>query len=242
MKEEVITLSQKEANKYSIIKDLLEHKLKNKEAARLLNLSVRQVIRLKKKLKRDGLKGVIHGNKGKIPSIAILAPVKKTILNLYSTTYKDYNCSHFAETLKEEHDISVSMEFVRTLLLNANLRTKSRKHPKHRTRRDRMTMEGLLIQMDTSEHDWFQGRAPIAFLIAAIDDATGNVPYALFVDSDSTLNNMLVIKELILRKGLPAAFYVDRASHFKTTRHSSYRVNLTGIYPVRKKAPSVRAG
>ena len=66
--------------------------------------------------------------------------------------------------------------------------------------------------------------------MAAIDDATGEVPYALFVDSDSTTNNMQVIKTLILKKGLPAAFYVDKASHFKTTRHSSYRVKLTGIY------------
>jgi len=229
-KEEVITLSQKEVTRYSVIRDLLEHKLKSKEAARLLNLSTRQIRRLKKKVKRDGLKGIIHGNKGNVPTIAILAPVKKTILNLYSTTYNDYNCSHFAEILKEEHDISVSREFVRTLLLNANLRTKSRKHPKHRTRRDRMPREGLLIQMDTSEHDWFQGRAPVAFLIAAIDDATSEVPYALFVDSDSTINNMQVIKTLILKKGIPSALYVDRASHFKTTRHSSYRVNLTGIY------------
>jgi len=214
MKEEVIALSQKEVTRYSIIRDLIEHKLKSKEAARLLNLSSRQIRRLKKKVKRDGLKGIIHGNKGKIPSIAILAPVKKTIGNLYSTTYKGYNCSHFAETLKEEHDISVSREFVRTLLLNANLRTKSRKHPKHRTRRDRMPKEGLLIQMDTSEHDWFEGRGNKAFLIATIDDATNEVPFALFVNSDSTENNMLVIKELILRKGMPAAFYVDRASQF----------------------------
>jgi len=230
MKEEVIALSQKEVNKYSIIKDLLDCKLKNKEAARLLNLSVRQVIRLKKKLKRDGLKGIIHGNTGKTPIVAVCRGVKDTILNLYSAHYKDYNCSHFKEFLKEEHDISVSREFIRTLLLNANLRTTRRRHPKHRARRDRMPREGLLIQMDTSHHDWFHGRAPIAFLIAAIDDATGEVPYALFVDSDSTTNNMQVIKTLILKKGLPAAFYVDKASHFKTTRHSSYRVKLTGIY------------
>lgn len=228
--EVVITLSQKEITRYSIIKDLLDRKLKCKEVARLLNLSKRQVIRLKKKVKRDGLKGVIHGNRGRTPDIAIDKEVKETILNLYSTTYKGFNCSHFTEILEEEHDISLSSEFVRILLLDANLRTKSRKAPKHRTRRDRMPREGLLIQMDTSEHDWFQDRTPKVFLIATIDDATGEVPYALFVDSDSTLNNMQVIKTLILKKGIPSALYVDRASHFKTTRHSSYRVNLTGNY------------
>lgn len=74
-KEEVITLSQKEVTRYSVIRDLLEHKLKSKEAARLLNLSTRQIRRLKKKVKRDGLKGIIHGNKGNVPTIAILAPM-----------------------------------------------------------------------------------------------------------------------------------------------------------------------
>jgi len=73
-----------------------------------------------------------------------------------------------------------------------------------------MQSSGLLVQMDSSEHQWLGGRS--IWLIATIDDATGEVPYALFVDSDSTENNMRVIKRLIEIKGIPAALYTDGAS------------------------------
>ncbi len=77
--------------------------------------------------------------------------------------------------------------------------------------------------MDTSEHDWLMGHLE---LIAAIDDATSEVPWALFVESDNTLNNMLVMKEIVERKGIPLGFYVDGASHFFTTRHGGTHVKI----------------
>ena len=82
--------------------------------------------------------------------------------------------------------------------------------------------------MDSSEHKWL-GVGSI-WLIATTDDATGEVPCALFVDSDSTDNNMRVIKRLIELKGIPVALYTDGASHFMTQRHYSYRVNLKYDY------------
>ncbi len=91
-----------------------------------------------------------------------------------------------------------------------------------------MPKSGLLIQMDSSEHQWLSQSG--IWLIATIDDATGEVPYALFADSDSTENNMGVIKKLIELKGIPVALYTDGASHFMTQRHYSYRVNLKYDY------------
>ena len=89
-----------------------------------------------------------------------------------------------------------------------------------------MPKEGMLLQMDTSEHDWLMGRGPHMELIAAIDDATNEVPYALFVESDNTINNMLVMKEIVKRKGIPLGFYVDGASQFFTTRHGGTHVRI----------------
>src|SRR4030066_577118 len=132
------------------------------------------------------------------------------------------------EFLEEVHGIQVSRETIRKLLLISGLRTKSKSTPRNRTRRARMTKSGLLVQMDSSEHKWL-GVGSIWF-IATIDDATGEVPYALFVDSDSTENNMRVIKRLIEKKGIPVALYTDGASHFITQRHYSYRVNLKYDY------------
>ena len=225
---EVITLSQEEITKYQVIKDSLDRKISNNQAATLLGLSTRQIIRLKSKVRGADLRGIVHGNRGKPPKTAIGKETKETILNLYLNTYNGFNVSHFGEFLKEAHGIDVSRETLRNLLLNSGLRCKAKSQPKHRSRRTRMPKSGLLIQMDSSEHQWLGGDS--IWLIATIDDATGEVPYALFVDSDSTENNMRVIKRLIEKKGIPVALYTDGASHFITQRHYSYRVNLKCDY------------
>src|SRR3990170_1410342 len=225
---EVITLSQEEITKYQVIKDSLDRKISNNQAATLLGLSTRQIIRLKSKVRGADLRGIVHGNRGKPPKTTIGKETKETILNLYLNTYNGFNVSHFGEFLKEAHGIDVSRETLRNLLLNSGLRCKAKSQPKHRSRRTIMPKSGLLIQMDSSEHQWLGGDS--IWLIATIDDATGEVPYALFVDSDSTENNMRVIKKMIETKGIPVALYTDGASHFMTQRHYSYRVNLKYNY------------
>jgi len=225
---EVITLSQEEITKYQVIKDSLDRKISNNQAATLLGLSTRQIIRLKSKVRGADLRGIVHGNRGRTPKIAVAKETKEMILNLYLNTYNGFNVSHFGEFLKEAHGIDVSRETLRNLLLNSHLRCKAKSQPKHRSRRTRMPKSGLLIQMDSSEHQWLGGDS--IWLIATIDDATGEVPYALFVDSDSTENNMRVIKKMIETKGIPVALYTDGASHFMTQRHYSYRVNLKYNY------------
>jgi hypothetical protein len=225
---EVITLNRKEITRYQVIRDTLDRKISNNKATTLLGLSKRQIIRLKNKVRRDNLMGIVHGNCGRTPKIAIAKEIKEIILNLYLNTYNGFNVSHFGEFLKEAHGINISRETLRNLLLTSGLRCKSKSAPKHRSRRARMPREGLLIQMDSSEHQWL-GLASI-WLIATIDDGTGEVPYALFVDTDSTENNMRVIKRLVETKGIPMALYTDGASHFMTQRHYSYRVNLRYNY------------
>ena len=225
---EVITLRQQEVTRYRVIKGSIERKISSNEAARLLGISRRQVIRIKNKIRRFDLKGVVHGNRGRRPKVAIRNETKEIILSLYQNRYSGFNVSHFGEFLNEVHGIEVSRESIRRLLLSSGLRTKIKSAPRHRTRRARMPRSGLLVQMDSSEHEWLgDGRI---WLIATIDDATGEVPYGLFVDSDSAENNMRVIKRLIEKKGLPAALYTDGASHFITQRHYSWWVKLKYDY------------
>ncbi len=225
---EGITLSQRDITRYQVIRNALNRKISNNQAASLLDLSKRQIIRLKNKVRGADLSGIVHGNRGKPPKTTIGKETKETILNLYLNTYNGFNVSHFGEFLEEVHGIRVSRETIRKLLLIGGLRTKSKSPPRHRTRRARMPKSGLLVQMDSSEHKWLVENTN--WLIATIDDATGEVPYALFVDSDSTENNMRVIKRLIEKKGIPVALYTDGASHFITQRHYSYRVNLKYDY------------
>jgi transposase len=147
---EVITLSRREITRYQVIKDTLDRKTSNNKAATLLGLSKRQIIRLKNKVRRDDLMGIVHGNRGRIPKIAITKETKEITLNLYLNTYNGFNVSHFGEFLKDAHGINISRETLRNLLLTSGLRCKAKSAPKHRSRRQRMPRNGLLIQMDSS--------------------------------------------------------------------------------------------
>jgi len=144
---EVITLSQQEVTRYRVIKETIDRKISNREASRVLGISMRQVIRIKNKVRAD-IKGIVHGNRGRIPKVAIANGTKEQILNLYQNRYNGFNVSHFGEFLIEAHGIEVSRETLRKLLLSSGLRTKSKSAPKHRTRRARMPRGGLLVQMD----------------------------------------------------------------------------------------------
>ncbi len=185
---EVITLSQREVTRYEVIKGTIERKISNSEAAKVLGISRRQVIRIKNKVRRGGLKGIVHGNRGNRPKLAISNETKEMILSLYQHRYNGFNVSHRGEFLKEAHGIDVSRETLRNLLLNSGLRRKVKSPPKHRSRRTRMPKSGLLVQMDSSEHHWLVENT--LWLIATIDDGIGELPYGLFEDSDSTENNM----------------------------------------------------
>lgn len=92
-----------------------------------------------------------------------------------------------------------------------------RRRYKHREWRERKGCFGEMVQMDTSEHDWFEGRGEKAYLILMIDDATSRI-YARFYATDSTKTNMDLLKRYFRRYGRPKAIYADKASHFKTTR------------------------
>ena len=218
-------MTEKEVNRCCVVRETIRGGLTVKEAAIMLILSERQVTRLKKKVRDRGPVGIIHGNRGRAPSTAKSPTFRERVRVLYQDKYAGFNVSHFTEKLVREEGMEVSRETVRKELRDYGLITRMRR-PKHRQRRERMMREGMLLQMDTSEHDWLMGRGSHLELIAAIDDATSEVPWALFVESDNTLNNMLVMKEIVERKGIPLGFYVDGASHFFTTRHGGTHVKI----------------
>jgi len=223
-------LSAKEITKYTVIKDAIKGHLKANQAAEELNLSTRQIFRLKKALREKGLDGIIHGNKGKQSPRRIPDNIRDRMDLLYKGRYVGFNISHFTEMLEEEEGIILSRETVRGILLEKGSYEKRKKQPKHRSWREPKPKEGMMLQYDTSDHDWLEGRGPKIKLIGAIDDATGNVPYAQFAYEDSVEENMATSKKIIQIKGIPLSIYVDRDSKFITTRHQSIHVNLKGNY------------
>jgi hypothetical protein len=129
------------------------------------------------------------------------------------------------DKLREVHKLHYSYESIRQLLIKADEHTPKKKRKIHRMRR-RMPKTGLLVQMDSSQHRWLEHIDAKWWLIAIIDDATNEVAYAQFFLGDTLFNNMRVLRRFIEIKGLFMALYVDKASHFKTTRYGGLHVDV----------------
>ena len=219
-------LSAQEIARYGVIQNTIEGYLKTELAAEELCLSKRQVFRLKRKLKEEGIEGLIHGNRGRASPRRVKEHLRDTIDYLYQGKYTGFNISHFTEMLEERETIVISRETVRGILLQKGSYEKKKRYPKHRSWREPMPKEGMMLQFDTSDHDWLEGRGPKIKLIGGIDDATKDVPGALFAYQDSAEENMATFKEIVKKKGIPLSLYVDKDSKFITTRHGGLHVNI----------------
>ena len=196
-------LSTKELARYSVIENTIEGYLKAGQAAEQLHLSIRQIFRLKKALREEGVEGLIHGNRGRPSPRRVKEYLRDTIDYLYRGKYDGFNISHFTEMLEERERILLSRETVRSILLEKGSYEKKKNYPKHRSFREPMPKEGMMLQFDTSDHDWLQERGPKIKLIGGIDDATKDVPWAQFAYQDSVEENMATCKKIVKRKGIP---------------------------------------
>lgn len=214
----------KDIEKYRVLMDCLEKKIKATQASQVLGLSYIHTLRLKKKVARTGLEGLLRPYR---PSPKKIPETKaKLIEDLYKDRYSDLNVLHFKDKLADVHKVFLSYESIRQILISAGLHKPKKKKKVHRRRR-RMPKAGMLVQMDSSQHKWLEHIPEEWWLIAMIDDASNEVPYAQFFPKDTVFANMHVIRRFIESKGLFMALYVDKASHFKTTRHGGihYSVN-----------------
>lgn len=216
-------LTMKDVKKYEILKQVVAKQLKSTEAAALLGYHPVHVSRLKKKVITSGLQGILRP---KLPSNRKLPDsLKEQIQTLYRQTYYDFNIRHFNDKLRENHGINLSYETVRQSLISHRIHAPKKKKLVHRRRR-RMPRSGLLIQMDSSEHNWLPSIKEKWHLTATIDDATSKVPFAKLYPSDGVFNNMEVIRKTIEKEGLFCALYADKASHFTTTRYRGLHVKV----------------
>ena len=187
-----------------------------REAATALGLSDRQVRRLKATYERAGIRALVHGNRGRRSARAVPAETREQVVMLARTVYAGCNDQHLTELLAEREGLDFSRETVRRLLRAAGMRSpRRRRAPKHRSRRERMPAEGMLLQIDGSRHDWLEGRGPYLTLIGGIDDATGQVPYAVFRQQEDAHGYFLLLQEVALRCGRPLAVYRDRHGIFE---------------------------
>lgn len=219
-----LLVTMKDLKRHKLLQDALDKRLSLKEVSMLLSLSYRQTLRLKAKVESGGLEAILR------PSRAAPNKLKESAINkiikLRKELYYDFNICHFMDKLHEVHKMPYSYETIRKILIANDAHNPKKRKRIHRQRR-RMPKAGLLEQMDSSQHRWLKAIKDKWYLIAIIDDATNEVPYAKFFPKDTLYANMHVLRRFIEIKGIFSALYVDKASHFKTTRHGGLNYNVT---------------
>jgi transposase len=219
MGEGTIRLGAEQQQRARVLTQVLAGVLTIGQAASLLGRSERQVKRLKAAYRRDGPMALVHGNQGRSPWRVVPAAVRAQVIELARGKYAGFNQQHLTEKLVQVEQLSVSRMTVRRILLGAGLASpRPRRAPRHRSRRERLPQEGMLLQADGSRHDWLEGRGSWLTLVGAIDDATGTVPGAVFRAQEDAQGYLLLLRQIVSTKGIPLALYVDRHGIFKKSR------------------------
>jgi transposase len=215
MRQETFTLSQKELQRVSVISACIKRDLACARAAALLCLSVRQIKRLKKRMREDGEAALAHANRGRLSHRRLPGAVRTKIVQLARGTYAGFNDHHLHEKLVEREGFSLSRETLRRLLRNNGIGSpRKRRAPAHRQRRLRSARLGELVQLDGSPHDWLEGRGPRLTALSMQDDATGKILAAQFFPSETTFGYLCLLRQLLRRHGVPLAFYGDHSGVF----------------------------
>jgi len=215
---QLLLMTQADRDRLVTLRKAKKRLITQRAAAEELGCTVRHVKRLLYALKKQGDKAVVHGLRGKPSNRKIDAGTEEEAVRILSApVYAGFGPTLACEYLRRKHGIAVSKETVRQWMKRAKLwRAKKAGVGQVHLWRPRRSRFGELVQWDTSEHDWLEGRGEKLYLIAMIDDATSRL-LARFVRHDSVAENMKLLWTYLAKNGRPLAFYMDRASMFRTT-------------------------
>lgn len=230
--KQIIAMSKKETTRITILDKLVARLIKQKHASKQLGISIRQVQRMVKRYKREGASGLTHLSRGQAGNRALSLEKKEQIIDLLKTDYPDFGPTFASENLFDRNSITISKETVRKLMISVNLWTvHSRKKVEIHTYRDRRPSVGELIQLDGSNHEWFEKRAPRCTLIAYIDDATSRIMDGEFADYEGTFTLFSATEHYLLIHGKPLSFYVDKHSTYRINRQATVDEELKDVLP-----------
>lgn len=215
-----ITMSDEELERKSQIERALEKRITQKEGAKKLGISERQMRRLTQRFKNEGAGGLVSRKRGQPSNRRIPEEVeKKAIAFITRPMLRDFGPTLMTEKLEQMERICLSKERVRRMMIEVGIhQAKSRKPVKTHCLRERRACRGELVQIDGSKHAWLEDRAEKATLLVFIDDATSEILALEFVEEESFFAYGEVCKRYFQEIGLPMNFYSDRFSVFRTNR------------------------
>lgn len=242
----------KELNRHGIVKKLLDREINGTNAAELLNLSVRQVRRLKGKVKELGPKALIHASRGKPGNRRMPDAERKTIADILKQKYPDFKPTFAAEKLEQNHNIKKDPKTIRKIMIEENLwSSRKKKQIEYHSWRKRKSCYGEMLQFDGSYHHWVEGRGGEWCLLAAIDDATGIPVKAKFDTDEGVVPVFKFWKEYTEQYGKPRSIYLDKFSTYKMNQRVAIEnhetqtqfqraVNQLGIEPITAHSPQAK--
>jgi transposase len=215
-RKDLVTLSQREQQRLYVLTEVEAGRWRAEQAAEVLGLSLRHVWRLKGRYRQEGAAAFMHGNRGRPSPGRIDDKTRSRVKELLSGPYAGCNDHHLAELLALREGIVLSRKSVERIRREAGLKaTRQRRPPKHRQRRERMSQEGMMLQVDGSPHHWFGPDQPSCSLLVAIDDATGKPVAGVFREQEDAQGYFLLLRQVLKTKGIPLEVYHDRHSIFQ---------------------------
>jgi len=224
-------MSQRERDRLQVLHEVQKGHLTQKAAGLQMGLTDRWVRKLLGRLRAEGDRGVVHRSRGRPSNRKLPEAWRGRAVARVQAAYRDFGPTLAGEYLAQHDGITVSKETLRQWLLAAGVwKARPRRVKEVHTWRPRRACRGELVQWDTSEHAWLEGRGPEPYLIIMIDDATNRL-HARFVPHDSTAENLWMLKTYLERWGRPLAFYTDKASLFRVNRPANQDEQLAGQEP-----------
>jgi transposase len=210
-----------------IVKQTYEGKITKKEAAKLLDMSARQVKRICKRMRQEGDQAVLHKNRGRKSNRSIARSIKERVVRLCREKYKGFGPTLACEQLLKNEKIEISDETLRLWLIENKLPYGKRKERPHRQWRERKKHFGEMLQMDGSHHDWLNGRGPKMVLMGYVDDATSRA-FGKFYEYEGTMPALDGLIGYIKNSGIPCSVYLDKHRTYKGFEKMKWADELDG--------------
>jgi transposase len=217
----LVIMSERELNRIEVLSQVVDRRMTAITAANVLGLSRRQVHRLLKTFQSDGAAAIRHKARGRRSNNQITPGIREYSITLIQENYSDFGPTLAAEMLAEHHDLKVSRETLRKWMQDAGIWLSRKQRRTFHQPRLRRECFGELIQIDGSDHRWFEDRGPPCTLLVFIDDATSTLMQLRFVVSESTFSYFEALDLYLAAHGRPVAFYSDKHTVFRVANQSA---------------------
>lgn len=232
-RKDIIIMTHEELRRASIVNQAVDGLIAQKDVAKVIGLSYRQVKRLVARVREEGDRGIIHRLRGKPGNREIDNELRAKAIELYNKRYWDFGPTLASEKLYELDNIEIDHDTLRRWLIDSDKdkwewQRKARPHRRWRQRKDYF---GEMEQVDGSHHDWLEGRGPWLIFMGYVDDATGNT-FGRFYDYEGTMPAMDSLMRYIEKYGIPQSIYIDKHSTYKAMRKQTIEEQLRNEIPM----------